>query len=157
MTGEILQRADAWILSAHVAATFYMVGLVWFVQRVHYPLFGGVGPQGFSSYQAAHLTRTGPVVGPAMLLEGATGVALVALPPTGVPLALPWLGLGLLLVIWSSTWMLQVPRHRELVTGFVAAAHRRLVATNWIRTAAWSMRGGLVLWMVSRVLSASPA
>ena len=157
MTLEILPAASIWILLVHVAATFYMVGLVWFVQRVHYPLFAGVGPEVFASYQAAHLARTGPVVGPAMLLEGATGMVLVALPPPGVPIALPWIGLGLLLAIWMSTWMLQVPRHRELVAGFDTSAHRRLVATNWIRTTAWSMRGVLVLWVVFRTISAGAA
>jgi hypothetical protein len=31
------------VLLANLAATFFMVGLIWFVQIVHYPLFGQVG------------------------------------------------------------------------------------------------------------------
>jgi hypothetical protein len=137
------------VLALHFASTFYMVGLVWFVQRVHYPLFAGVGSQQFPAYESAHVLRTNPVVGPAMLIEAATALVLVALPMQNVPHLLPLLGLGLLAVIWLSTWLLQVPRHRELSAGFDASAHRRLVATNWIRTSAWSLRGLLVLWMVS--------
>jgi hypothetical protein len=146
MTAEGLSTL---VLVLHLAATFYMVGLVWFVQRVHYPLFAGVGSQQFPAYERAHVSRTNPVVGPAMLIEAATALALVALPIPKVPQLLPWLGVGLVAVIWLSTSLLQVPRHRELSTGFDTSAHRRLVATNWIRTSAWSLRGLLVLWMVS--------
>jgi hypothetical protein len=137
------------VLVLHLAATFYMVGLVWFVQRVHYPLFAGVGSQQFPAYERAHVLRTSPVVGPAMLIEAATAMALFALPMPNVPRLLPWLGVGLLAVIWLSTWLLQVPRHRDLSAGFEASAYRRLVATNWIRTSAWSLRGLLLLWMAS--------
>ena len=136
------------LLLLHLAATFYMVGLVWFVQRVHYPLFAGVGAQEFPAYQDQHVTRTSPVVGPAMLIEAGTGLALVVAPPPDVPQLLPWLGLALLTAIWLSTWLLQVPRHGELTAGFDPRAHRRLVASNWIRTAAWSIRGGVVFWMM---------
>jgi hypothetical protein len=147
MTTETLSRL---VLALHLAATFYMLGLVWFVQRVHYPLFAGVGSQQFPAYERAHLSRTNPVVGPPMLIEAATALALVALPLPNVPHFLPWLGVGLLVVIWLSTFLLQVPRHRELSAGFDPSAHRRLVATNWLRTSAWSLRGLLVLWMLSR-------
>jgi len=137
------------VLVLHFASTFYMVGLVWFVQRVHYPLFAGVGSLHFPAYEHAHVARTSPVVGPPMLLEATTALALVAQPPPNVPHVLPWLGLGLLALIWLSTWLLQVPRHRELSAGFDRSAHRRLVATNWLRTFAWSSRGLLVAWMVA--------
>ena len=140
------------ILLLNFASTFYMVGLVWFVQRVHYPLFASVGSQQFPDYQHAHTSSTGTVVGPLMLIEAATALALIALPPPNVPQLLPWLGVGLLVVIWLSTFILQVPRHRTLESGFDAAVHRRLVGTNWIRTFAWSLRGLLVLWIVSHAL-----
>jgi len=146
MTAETLSLL---VLVLHFAATFYMLGLVWFVQRVHYPLFAGVGSQQFPAYARAHVSRTNPVVGPPMLIETVTALALLALPVPKVPHPLPWLGLGLLVVIWLSTWRLQVPRHRDLAAAFDDVAHRRLVATNWIRTSAWSLRGLLVSWMVS--------
>ncbi len=54
--------------------------------------------------------------------------------------------------IWASTALLQVPRHTALGSGFDRAAHGGLVLTNWLRTAAWSLRGALVLWMAARAL-----
>jgi hypothetical protein len=150
MTVETLPLLSL-LLLGHAASTFCMVGLVWFVQHVHYPLFAGVGAHQFAAYAHAHVSRTNPIVGPPMLVEAATALALVALPPPNVPRLLPLLGVALLVVIWLSTSLLQVPRHRELVSGFDASAHRRLVASNWIRTTAWSLRGALVLWMLFRV------
>jgi hypothetical protein len=53
----------------------------------------------------------------------------------------------LLAVIWISTAFVQVPCHEQLSQGFDKAVHQRLVWTNWLRTAAWSLRALLVLWM----------
>jgi hypothetical protein len=35
------------LLLANAAATFFMVGVIWFVQVVHYPLFARVGTLDF--------------------------------------------------------------------------------------------------------------
>ena len=102
------------VLLANLAATFVMVGIIWFVQIVHYPLFALVGTTGFPAYSAAHSRLTGFVAGPPMLAEAATTVALVLGPPPGVSSWLAVIGLVLLAVIWLSTAVLQAPRHREL-------------------------------------------
>jgi hypothetical protein len=142
------ETATLLILLCHAGATLYMAGLVWFVQRVHYPLLAGVGRQHFAAYERAHLSRITPIVAPAMLLEAGTALALVAVPPPHVMPWTTWLGLGLLGLIWLSTFLLQVPRHDELSAGFDAVSHQRLVASNWIRTSLWSLRGILVGAMV---------
>jgi len=140
------------ILLAHIAATLFMVGLIWFVQIVHYPLFGSVGVDGFAAYEAAHTQRTTWVVGPPMLVEAGTAALLVWLRPANLNGTLLWIGAALLAVIWLSTLLLQVPRHNLLSGGFDPTAYRALVATNWIRTAAWSVRGVLVLWLAAQTM-----
>ena len=137
------------MLLANLAATLVMVGIIWFVQIVHYPLFSRVGASGFAIYSGAHSRLTGLVVGPPMLVEAATAVALVLGPPPGVSSWLATIGFVLLAVIWLSTALLQAPRHRELGLGFDAASHRFLVASNWLRTVCWSTRGLVVLWMAA--------
>jgi hypothetical protein len=126
------------LLVVHAAATWYLTGLVWFVQRVHYPLHGAVGEERFRGYQAEHVRRTGPVVAPAMLLELATAVGLVL--DASVPRGAAWVGLVLLAGVWAATFGLQVPCHRKLEEGFDGRTWRRLVRTNWIRTALWTAR-----------------
>jgi len=128
-----------------------MVGIIWFVQVVHYPLFSRVGAGGYPAYQSAHSRLTTYVVVPPMLVELGTGIWLALRPPPFFPPALAWTGLALIAAVWLSTFFLQVPMHSRLERGFDAAAHRRLVASNWIRTAAWTARGGIVLVVLARI------
>jgi hypothetical protein len=51
---------------AQLVSTLAMVGLIWFVQVVHYPLFGKVGVVGFHDYEQSHQQRAGLVVAPLM-------------------------------------------------------------------------------------------
>lgn len=140
------------VLLVHVGATWAMVGLVWFVQLVHYPLYGSVGADQFIEYEHQHMRRTGWAVGLFMPVEGVTGVWLVAIVPPGVSSGLVLLGLALLIVIWVSTAIAQAPTHFRLAKGYDAALGRRLVLSNWIRTAAWTARGVLVLIMTSQTI-----
>jgi uncharacterized membrane protein len=140
------------VLLAHVAATWTMVGLIWFVQIVHYPLFAQVGMDLFPEYETAHNRLTTWVVGPPMLVEGATALVLLLSKPGSIPSGQVWLGIILLLVIWLSTALLQVPQHEILTRGFGAEAHRFLVTSNWVRTVAWTLRGVLVLMMLVGVM-----
>lgn len=136
------------MLLVHVAATLVMVGLIWFVQVVHYPLMAQVSRSDFVGYEREHQRRTTFVVAPAMLLEAITAVMLLAFPPAGVGPTWPALGASLLAVIWLSTFLIQVRQHRRLSQGFDAVTHRRLVWCNWLRTVAWTGRGIVGLIMV---------
>ena len=138
---------------ANLVATLFMVGVIWFVQVVHYPLFSKVGREGFVRYAGDHSRLTGYVVGPPMLVEAVSALGLVVSPPPGVPLVALWLGLGLVFVIWLSTALLQVPRHTALGRGFDVSAHRLLVGTNWVRTVAWSARGILVAALTAALVA----
>jgi uncharacterized membrane protein len=133
------------LFAVHVASTLYMTGLIWFVQLAHYPLMAKVGPEKYTDYQQAHMKHTTWAVGPAMLGEVATALALLFFPCEAYPPLLGFLGIGLLALVWLSTAALQVPAHSILVGGFSPEAHRRLVNTNWIRTLGWSARALLVL------------
>lgn len=135
------------LLILHAAATGFMVGLIWFVQIVHYPLFSAVGDEQFPRYAIAHQTRTTFVVMPPMLVELITAALLLTVDV--VPPNLALLGLGLLIAVWISTFAVQVPCHARLARGFHAPAHRALVATNWARTILWTARLPLALWVLT--------
>jgi hypothetical protein len=137
-----------WLLQ--VASTWTMVGVIWFVQVVHYPLMGQVGEEGFPGYAKAHARRTTWVVAPPMLIEAATALMLAIRPPEFLGIREAWACLSLLLVVWISTAILQVPRHGRLAGGFDPRVHRTLVATNWIRTLAWTARGILLILVMAR-------
>ena len=136
------------LLSTHLFATAGMVGLIWFVQVVHYPLFARVGADGFTAYETEHQRRTSWVVGPLMAVEGVSALVVTATLRDEVGLLLPLLGLFLLLVIHASTVLLQVPAHGRLGSEADTAVMHRLVATNWIRTIGWSARGAVAVAML---------
>lgn len=129
----------------HALSAAALAGLCWFVQVVHYPLFAAVGPERFLAYEREHVRRTGWVVAPLMLAEAASAAWLLWWVDSASDRGQLEVGMLLLAVVWLSTFCLQVPQHRRLESGFVAAAHRRLVRTNWIRTLAWSARAVLAV------------
>ncbi len=136
------------ILLTNLAATLFMVGLIWLVQMVHYPLFARVGNSQFPRYEQEHTTLITLVVGPPMLVELLTAFALLGLPIKGVHPIWLVIGVGLVGVAWLTTLFFSVPQHTILANGFDADAHRMLVSTNWIRTVAWTLRGFLMLAIV---------
>lgn len=129
----------------NAVATWAMVGVIWFVQLVHYPLFAAYAGDGFGRAMADHQRRTFWVVFPLMMTELVTSLALLATPGW-----LPWVGAACVGVWGFSTVLVQVPLHGRLGRdGFDPPTARWLVQTNWVRTAAWSLHGGLCGWLVA--------
>ena len=141
------------VLLVHVGATWALVGLIWFVQMVHYPLFASVGAGDFDRYEAQHTRRTALVVGVLMPAEAITAAWLLIESPDGVATGFIALGLVLVAAVWLSTALVQAPLHGRLSTNATTALQRRLVQTNWLRTVAWSVRGVLVLVMAGQALA----
>ena len=136
-------------LIVNLAATAFMAGVIWYVQLVHYPLMAGWPHDDFAAWEERHRQRTGMVVIPAMLLESITAAILLWRRPEGVPAWLVWLAFAVLLGIHASTFLVQVPLHEQLSAGWDAAAHQRLVASNWVRTVLWTARAILVAAMLA--------
>lgn len=142
------------LLLVHAGATWLMVGLIWFVQLVHYPLMGIIGgchPATWQAFATAHQRRTTWIVAPTMCVEAGCTLALVVI-SSGSHQTLdmpgrfiPWAGLALLGAAWSTTFFAHVPLHAKLGRRFDTHDHARLVSLNWIRTGAWSARGLLSL------------
>ena len=130
----------------HLVATVFMVGLIWFVQVVHYPLFNRISGDASIQYAAEHQRRTAWVVGLPMLVEGITTLWLFFDPINGR--LLPLLGGLVLLKIHLSTIFLQIPLHKKLSQGYEREVVRKLVATNWIRTIGWTIRAAIAVAIV---------
>lgn len=144
------------ILLANFIATATMVGVIWFVQWVHYPLLA-TAPVDNSvdvAIQVAkqHQRRTGQVLALPMAIEGFSTLGLLIVRPDAVSFVLPWFGAVLLAVALGSTVLLSVPLHAKLATNPTADIARRLVVTNWPRTVAWTARGAICTTMVLQVV-----
>lgn len=140
------------LLLIHLITAWFMVGLIWTIQVVHYPLFERVGTESFSYYEADHTRRMGWLLAGPASLEVLTAAALVWFRPSQVDLWLVVAAGAILAGLWVTTALVQVPLHRQLTAAPTATAMRRLVASNWLRTAGWTLRGFLVAAMVLQVI-----
>ncbi len=146
------------VLVVHAFASVFMVGLIWTIQLVHYPLFARVGEAEFGTYISGHTRRITWIVGPVMLAELASAVLLVfAAGIDGGVRTAAWAGLAILGIIWLSTFVAQGPMNLRLCAGRDERLIARLVATNWLRTALWSGRGVMAMIMLVRFVSEGAA
>lgn len=145
---------DDLVLLINLLSTWTMVGVIWFVQVVHYPLLSVVPVESAASVAVEHQRRTGWVVGAPMALEGVTTLALLVMVPEGVAWFVPWLAGIPLAVALGATIFLSVPRHERMAREPDAQVGNELVSTNWVRTIAWTVRGFIVAGMVLATLAA---
>lgn len=136
------------ILITNLVSIIFLTGVIWIIQVVQYPFFAQIGAENFPKYHASHTFWITPVVAPAMIVELITSIFLIIYPSEHIDSKLIWLGLILTLIVWTSTFFLQIPMHEKLAQGFDADAHKFLVNSNWIRTIAWSLHSFLVVYFV---------
>ena len=135
------------LLAAQAIASGMMAGIIWFVQAVHYPLFGMADAPG---YALDNQRRTSWVVLPPMLVEAVAAVWLVVQPPAAVGRGTAVAGLVMVAVLWLSTLAVQMPLHARLARdGHTPATVAALVRSNWLRTALWTARALLAAWMLA--------
>ncbi len=140
------------LLILQIASTLFLTGVIWIIQIVQYPFFSHIGAENFTKYHDDYRFWITPIVAPPMIIELITAIFLLFYPPARIDSKLIWLGLVLTLIIWASTFFLQVPLHEKLAAGFDANAHLALVNTNWIRTVGWSLRGILMIYIVWKTI-----
>ena len=140
----------------HLVATWFMVGLIWTIHVVHYPLFAYVGPDEYVAFQAEHVRRIGMVLLVPWAVEGICILALLvmAMRSKSRALLLPaLLGAAAMGVVLIMSGFFSAPAHGELADGFDADVHADLMRADLIRTIAWTMRGGISIWMLVVLMS----
>ena len=65
---------------------------------------------------------------------------------------LPWAGAAAEAIAIGTTVFVSAPLHERLNAHFDPATLDRLIATNWIRTVAWTARAGLAIAILVAVL-----
>ncbi|MDA7536661.1 hypothetical protein N9134_01545 [Akkermansiaceae bacterium] len=131
------------LLLIQLIASAAMTGIIWLVQIAVYPLFAKLSAENFDTYHAHYMDVVTIVIAPLMLIEAASCAACFFLGDKKTF----FLPAALLGVAWLSTAFIQVPQHAALSIATVPA----LVASNWIRTAAWTLRTGLLAMILIRL------
>ena len=133
--------------SFNLAVSWGLTILIWLVQLIIYPGFHRVPPEDFVLYHRWYALRISVVVMPLMLFEL---VLLLGWWLGGADGSSAYMATLAVSIVWLSTFGLQVPTHKRLQTGKSDALINRLVATNWIRTAAWSLKAVIVTLATAR-------
>ncbi len=136
---------------AHLAATGFMVGLIWTIHVVHYPLFRLVG-EPYRPYQDEHMSRITRLLLLPWGIEVLTALWLFVSARDEISFGLRLGGLVLVAFIVAVTGGLAAPRHGELLDAFDADVHRRLMRADAVRTWLWTARLVLAVMMVAQLL-----
>nr|BDT27449.1 DUF1772 domain-containing protein [Bacteriovorax sp. HI3] len=137
---------EAIFFKAQLASSWFMTGLIWLIQVVHYPLFTKVGDDSFREYHSFHARSITFIVAPVMLIELLSFVGLFFI-KSHVEFNLPFVGF-LIALTWATTFFLSVPSHERLSAGFDRDTCRRLVVSNWLRVGAWSLKSIYLLLFI---------
>lgn len=132
------------VLVISTVATWAMIGVIWLVQVLQYPMLARFSALEPATAAQEHQRRISYVVGPFMAAEGVTALWLLVDRPPGMSVISAWAAAALLGVALASTVAVQVPLHSKLAVAHDDDICRRLITTNWVRTAAWTARGVLL-------------
>lgn len=141
-----------WVAVAHLAGTAAMVGLIWTIHAVHYPLFGLVGDDRYPDYQREHMRRITRLLVVPWATEGCSALALVVM-TEGSDRVLALIGLALLAVVVAITGLGAAPIHGRLIDGFDGPLHDRLMQFDLLRALGWTLRLVVAVALVGRLAS----
>ena len=133
----IMETQSIFLLNLFLSA--YMCGVIWLVQILIYPSFNLAKN---NEYHQFHMTAISKVVLPIMLLELVASIYFYLTTNSLIALIV----LIMLILIWLSTFILQVPHHRAVQSNPSAESISKLISFNWIRTCLWTAKTLLLLW-----------
>ncbi len=136
-------------MKIHLAISWGLLLLIWLVQIIIYPGFQRISSVDFIDYHRWYVNRISVFVLPLMAAEAVMTARWVVVAGTAAAVICAFL----VLIVWLSTMLLQVPIHKRLKSGKQDALIRRLVATNWVRTIAWSLKALVVSLAAAGVLA----
>jgi len=126
------------LLLLNIVLSAMMTGIIWLVQLLIYPSFEKARS---TEFQVHHVKSIGPLVAPLMIIELMTMIYLVAIDQHIILLS----AAICLLVIWLSTFLIQVPIHNQIRKNIDILSIKRLILSNWIRTIFWTLKTIILL------------
>jgi len=152
MKNESMELSSAFELTftLQLFSSYFLTGLIWTIQMVHYPAFRFVNENNFSSFAQIHSKQITKVVMPLMITELITAFLLIlakGLDQVGFTFFVT--NFVLVICIWASTFFLSVPCHNKLMKKRTEEVIERLISTNWPRTIFWTLKSlALLYWTI---------
>lgn len=147
-------KASVWLFLVTFALVFYGLGAASVESFVNYPTWRLIGINEFRAYHRA-LTPliVGYLVIP-MFVATILTILLLWFRPASIPRWMVWLAIALQLVVWVSTFTIQLPIQGQLSADGLSLPlieHLR-VTSFWLRRVPHTANAFLFLWMISELL-----
>ena len=113
----------------------FMFGVIIVTQIVNYPLLLDFFKSDLKILHKSYVNKISVIVIPFMLLE-----LFVALYLFYNEIYLSYTNLGLLIIIYLSTFFIQVPIHDKIKYNANKILLKKLILSNWIRTFSWLLK-----------------
>ena len=144
-------KSKTFVIIFNISITWFMVGLIWLIQLVNYPLLMYV-EDNFLFYHVNHINLISPLVSIVMFFELIVSILILVKCKFEIAKFLRISQFIFLIIIWMSTIFFQIPLHENLGLGFDKNNVEILVKTNWLRTFSWSIKGILSILILNNFL-----
>ena len=134
------------LLMIHAVASIWMTSLIWVIQLVHYPFFQYVDQNKQRLAANFHTSRIFWCVFPAMIIEVITLILYIIQKNQINEIEITIT--TLLITIWASTILIQVPQHQAMATQYNQSIIKQLVKKNWIRTICWTLKTIFTIYLI---------
>ena len=135
----------SFIFLFNLVLSFIALGLIWTIQLVHYPSMKYIPKDRFPEYHNFHSIRISILAIPLMFAELFTSIILLYQNLNNAIQTIFIVNLILVLMIWLSTFLIQVPLHNVLSKEKNTEKLSKLIFSNWIRTILWTARSILMI------------
>ena len=135
----------SFIFLLNLVLAFIAVGLIWTIQLVHYPSMRFIPKERFVEYHNFHSIRISFLAVPLMVTELGTSLILFYQNYNNAIQTIFLINLVIVVLIWLSTFLIQVPLHNALSKEKQSEKLSKLICTNWIRTILWTARSILMI------------
>ena len=139
----------SFIFLLNLVLSFIAVGLIWTIQLVHYPSMKYIPKDRFPEYHNFHSIRISILAIPLMFAELVTSTILLYQNLNNAIQTIFLVNIILVLLIWLSTFLIQVPLHNALSKEKNTEKLSKLIFSNWIRTILWTARSILMILFLS--------
>ena len=120
----------------HILLSSTLFGVILATQFVSYPMFLSVDRSSFTSYHMNYTFNISKIVLPLMILELFFVIEMLFNNYNVFSL----ISFFLVVVIWLSTFLIQVPLHNSLSEKYCELKIKKLILSNWIRTCSWFVK-----------------
>jgi hypothetical protein len=124
-----------WLVAYGLLSFFCLAGSL----MEHFAVMQGWSVVGSEDFAAVHTKQSNGIVGVYVIPKMALTIMIVVLlviHPSGVPIALFWVSLILLVVSWAVSFLVEIPTQRRIRQSKSLTLIRRLITFDWIRVGA---------------------